>query len=36
VDPEKGVSFVLLTTLPAVHSNKSLLNPVSDIISEVA
>lgn len=35
MDPEKGVSFVLLTTLPSVHSSKTLLNPVSDVISEV-
>ncbi len=36
MDPEKGVSFVLLTTKPAAQSNRSLLTPVSDVISEVA
>ena len=36
MDPEKGVSFVLLTTKPAALSNRALLSPVSDVISEVA
>jgi CubicO group peptidase (beta-lactamase class C family) len=36
MDPEKGVSFVLLTTKPAAVSNRALLSPVSDVISEVA
>ena len=36
LDPEKGVSFVLLTTKPSALSNRSLLAPVSDMISEVA
>jgi CubicO group peptidase (beta-lactamase class C family) len=36
MDPEKGVSFVLLTTKPAAVSNRTLLSPVSDVISEVA
>ena len=35
MDPEKGVCFVLLTTKPAAQSNRSLLTPVSDTISEV-
>jgi CubicO group peptidase (beta-lactamase class C family) len=35
MDPEKGVSFVLLTTKPSALSNRSLLAPVSDVISEV-
>ena len=35
MDPQKGVSFVLLTTKPAAVSNKALLSPVSDVISEV-
>jgi hypothetical protein len=35
MDPEKGVSFVLLTTKPAAVSNRALLSPVSDVISEV-
>ena len=35
-DPEKGVCFVLLTTKPAAQSNRTLLTPVSDVISEVA
>jgi CubicO group peptidase (beta-lactamase class C family) len=33
MDPEKDLSFVLLTTKPAAVSNKTLLTPVSDIIS---
>lgn len=34
MDPEKDLSFVLLTTKPAVVSNRTLLVPVSDLISE--
>jgi len=34
MDPEKGLSFVLLTTKPAAVSNRSLLGPVADVISE--
>jgi len=33
-DPVTGASFVLLTTWPAEQSNKALLHPVSDHISE--
>ena len=33
-DPEKDLSFVLLTTRPAAVSNRSLLMPVSDVISD--
>ena len=36
MDPEKGVSFVLLTTKPAAASSRALLTPVSDVVSEVA
>ena len=36
LDPESGVSFVLLTTKPAVASSKTLLGPVADVISEAA
>lgn len=36
LDPEKGVSFVLLTTKPSAVSNRTLLMPVADVISEVA
>jgi CubicO group peptidase (beta-lactamase class C family) len=35
LDPEKGVSFVLLTTKPSAVSNRTLLGPASDVISEV-
>jgi CubicO group peptidase (beta-lactamase class C family) len=34
MDPEKDLSFVLLTTKPAAVSHRSLLRPVSDVISE--
>ncbi|HUS06835.1 MAG TPA: serine hydrolase domain-containing protein [Bryobacteraceae bacterium] len=34
LDPEKSLSFVLLTTKPAAVSEKLLLDPVSDIVSE--
>jgi CubicO group peptidase (beta-lactamase class C family) len=34
MDPEKDLSFVLLTTKPAAVSGKTLLSPVSDIISQ--
>jgi len=34
LDPPKDLSFVLLTTRPAVVSGKMLLNPAADIISE--
>jgi CubicO group peptidase (beta-lactamase class C family) len=33
-DPETGLSCVVLTTLPARVSNKLLLKPVSDLVSE--
>jgi CubicO group peptidase (beta-lactamase class C family) len=33
-DPEKDLSFVLLTTKPSVVSGKILLNPAADIVSE--
>jgi CubicO group peptidase (beta-lactamase class C family) len=36
MDPEKDVSFVLLTTKPSAVSGRSLLNPVADIISDVS
>jgi CubicO group peptidase (beta-lactamase class C family) len=36
LDPEKDLSFVLLTTKPSVVSGKTLLNPAADIISEAA
>lgn len=32
-DPKKDRTFVLLTTKPAEHSNKTLLHPVSEIVS---
>ena len=32
-DPDSGTRFVLLTTLPATESRKSLLAPVSDLVS---
>lgn len=34
LDPEKDLSFVLLTTKPAAESQKTLLKPVSDLVSE--
>lgn len=34
LDPEKDLSFVLLTTKPAAQSNKTLIHPVSDLVSE--
>jgi beta-lactamase class C len=34
LDPEKDLSFVLLTTKPAAQSQKTLIKPVSDIVSE--
>ena len=33
-DPASGTRFVLLTTLPAVTSNKLLIRPVSDLVSK--
>ena len=36
LDPKTQLSFVLLTTKPAVHSNKTLLSPVSDLVSRYA
>jgi len=36
LDPEKDLSCVLLTTLPAAFSRKTLLDPVSDLVSEAA
>jgi beta-lactamase class C len=35
-DPETGVTCVVLTTLPARVSNKLLLRPASDLVSEAA
>lgn len=35
-DPPKDLTFVLLTTRPAEHSNKTLLHPVSDTVSRLA
>ncbi len=34
LDPEKDLSFVLLTTRPSALSGRSLLNPAADIISD--
>jgi CubicO group peptidase (beta-lactamase class C family) len=34
MDPEKDLSFVLLTTKPAAVSNRTLLMPVADVISD--
>jgi CubicO group peptidase (beta-lactamase class C family) len=34
MDPEKDLSCVLLTTRPAAVSNKTVLLPVSDVVSE--
>jgi CubicO group peptidase (beta-lactamase class C family) len=34
MDPEKDLSFVLLTTKPAAVSNRTLLSPVADVVSE--
>ena len=36
LDPEKDLSCILLTTKPAAVSQKILLNPVSDVVSEAA
>lgn len=36
LDPDKDLSFVLLTTRPAVISGKLLLSPAADLISEAA
>jgi CubicO group peptidase (beta-lactamase class C family) len=36
LDPEKDLSFVLLTTKPAAASNRSLITPASDLISEAS
>jgi CubicO group peptidase (beta-lactamase class C family) len=33
LDPKKDLTFVLLTTKPAEHSDKTLIHPVSDLIS---
>jgi CubicO group peptidase (beta-lactamase class C family) len=35
-DPETGTTFVLLTSKPADQSNRTLINPVSDLVSEAA
>ena len=35
-DPKRDLSFVLLTTKPSAHSNKTLLSPVSEAVSESA
>lgn len=35
-DPQKDLTFVLLTTKPAEHSNQRLLHPVSDLVSGAA
>jgi CubicO group peptidase (beta-lactamase class C family) len=35
-DPESATTFVLLTTKPAAQSQKVLLRPVSDLVSEAA
>lgn len=35
-DPVKGASCVILTTLPANVSNKLIIDPVSDLVSEAA
>jgi CubicO group peptidase (beta-lactamase class C family) len=34
LDPDKRLSFVLLSTRPSVHSQRTLLRPVSDLISQ--
>ena len=36
LDPEKDLSLVLLTTKPAVVSQKTLLGPVSDVVASAA
>ena len=36
LDPEKDLSFVLLTTKPAAASNRPLITPASDLISEAS
>jgi beta-lactamase class C len=35
-DPETGTTFVLLTSKPADQSNRTLIHPVSDLVSEAA
>jgi CubicO group peptidase (beta-lactamase class C family) len=35
-DPEKELSFVLLTTKPAAQSEKPVLKPVADFVSEAS
>ena len=36
LDPEKDLSFVLLTTKPAAVSGRGVLNPAADLISDAA
>jgi len=36
LDPKNDLTFVLLTTKPSEFSNKTLLNPVSDLVSQSA
>src|SRR4051812_20471737 len=36
LDPEKDLSFVLLNTKPAAASNRTLITPAADLISEAA
>jgi CubicO group peptidase (beta-lactamase class C family) len=36
LDPNKDLTFVILTTRPADYSNKALLHPVSDVVSTAA
>lgn len=33
LDPQKDLTFVLLTTKPAEHSDKTLIHPVADLVS---
>lgn len=35
LDPEKDLSFVLLTTLPAKISQSTVLGPASDLVSAI-
>ena len=35
-DPQSGVRFVLLTTLPNTVANKLLIGPVSDLVSQAS
>lgn len=35
LDPEKDLSCVLLTTLPAIFSRRTVLDPVSDLVSDI-